>query len=267
MSTNFSARMNARRNIKKEFVESRIDTDELEVLGVIPARQESRIEPPTSEETVDNLAVSDIAGRPLIEYCVKEALSSVHIDRLVVSTEDNDIAAAAESAGAEVPFMRKDELSNPTAGLPEVIESILNNMYDNNEPDLVTVLPYITPLRTAEQIDEAINTSMMFSVDSVISVCENKNFLWRPGKYGLEPLFKKRLLRRDRETMYYENGAIYVTTPETVRNQGELVGQHVGHILMKEENSVHIDSWFDYITCEHILSENLIDYMNNSLNR
>jgi CMP-N-acetylneuraminic acid synthetase len=85
--------------------------------------------------------------------------------------------------------------------------------------------------------------------------------------YGLEPLFEKRLLRRDRETAYHENGAIYVTTPQTVSDKRDLIGQHVGHILMQEKNSVHIDSWFDYTVCENLIrSEEMIDYVSPELN-
>jgi CMP-N-acetylneuraminic acid synthetase len=264
MSTNFSARMNTRRDVKREFVDRRVDTESKEVLGVIPARREARVEPPESGRTVNNLALSEVAGRPLIEYSIKEALESEHIDRLIVSTEDEEIAEVSREAGAEVPFMRDEELSDATTQLWEVVESILGGLGED-APDIVTVLPYVTPLRTAEHIDEAIDTSMMFSVDSVISVYENKKFLWRPGKYGLEPLFKKRLLRRDRETTYHENGAVYVTKPETVRNQSELIGQHVGHILMQEKNSVHIDSWFDYRTCEDTVSEGMVGFVSEEL--
>jgi glycosyltransferase involved in cell wall biosynthesis/CMP-N-acetylneuraminic acid synthetase len=266
MSTNFAARMDARRDVKRDFVNTRIDTDELTVLGIIPARRESRVSLPNHEDTIDNLALSEIAGRPLLDYSITESLASTHIDRLIVSTEDYEIAKISRDLGAEVPFMREDELSDSTTQLWEVVESILYKIDSDDQPDIIVILPYVTPLRTADQIDEAVDTSLMFSVDSVISVYENKRFLWRPGKYGLEPLFEKRLLRRDRETTYHENGAIYVTKPETVRNQGELIGQHVGHILMQNKNSVHIDSWFDYKTCEDALSEGRIGYDNDELN-
>jgi CMP-N-acetylneuraminic acid synthetase len=266
MSTNFSARMDARRDVKHDFVEKRVDTSEIDVLGVIPARRESRVDPPESEESIECLALSEIDGRSLIDYNIKEALTSEHIDRLLVSTEDEEVARQSKEAGADVPFLRQPELSSPTAQLSEVMESLLDRLDTDEIPDIITVLPYVSPLRTANQIDEAIDTAVMFSVDSVISVSENKKFLWRPGKYGLEPLFKKRLLRRDRETTYHENGAIYVTRPETVRNQSELIGQHVGHILMQEENSVHIDSWFDYRICQEMIqSDNMAEYHNNEL--
>lgn len=266
MSTNFSERMNARRDLKTEFVEENLDTEEVDVLGVIPARQESRIDPPNTAESVDNLALTEVNGRPLIEYSIKEALASNHIDRLIVSTEDEQIADQSRSLGAEVPFLRDESLSSSTAQLWQVVKSILDTIDDGGNPDIITVLPYVSPLRTADQIDEAINTSLLFSVDSVISVCENTQFLWRPGKYGLEPLFEQRLLRRDRETTYHENGAIYVTTAETIRNHSELIGQHIGHILMRDRNSVHIDSWFDYQVCENLLrSENRVGYVSGFL--
>jgi N-acylneuraminate cytidylyltransferase len=266
MSTNFSERMNARRDVKREFVEQNLDTEEINVLGVIPARRESRVDPPESENSVDNLALTEIGGRPLIEYSIKEALASNYIDRLIVSTEDEAIAERSRQAGAEVPFLRDESLSSPTARLWEVIESLLARFSEDEMPDIIAILPYVSPLRTAGQIDEAIDTSLLFSVDSVISVYENKQFLWQPGKYGLEPLFEQRLLRKDRETTYYENGAIYVTRPETVQTQNKLIGQHVGHILMKEQNSVHLDSWFDFRVCEDLIrSENMVGYVSDDL--
>jgi len=130
------------------------------------------------------------------------------------------------------------------------------------------ILPYVSPLRTAGHVDEAIDTSLIFSVDSVISVYESTDFLWQPGKYGLEPLFEERLLRRDRESMYHESGAIYVTTPETVLRRNELIGQHIGHILMEERNSLHIDSRYDFDVCSKLLeSTESVGYAASELQR
>lgn len=253
MSTNFAERMNARRDVKRSFVSEKLDSTDRKVLGVIPARCESRFDPEDGE--IDNLALTEIDGRPLLEYSIREAFQSDHIDRLIVSTEDEEIAEVATGLGADVPFLREDELSSPTTQLSEVIDSLLDQLHrdEGYDPDTVAVLPYVTPLRTAEQIDEAIDTQLMFSVDSVLSVYENKQFLWRPGKYGLEPLFEERLLRRERETTYHENGAIYVMKPNTVYDQNDIVGQHVGHILMQERNSVHIDSQYEFKICSEFL--------------
>lgn len=253
MSTNFAARMNARRDVKRAFVEARGEFEELEVLGIVPARAERRIDFPFD---VDGpLSLVEVDDRPLIEFTIAESLQAEHVDRLLVSTEDDEIAEVSRDLGAEVPFLRDEELSSPMTQLADVVESLLAGLRttEDYEPDVLAILPYISPLRTAKHVDEAIDTSLIFSVDSVISVYESTDFLWQPGKYGLEPLFEERLLRRERDSTYHENGAIYVTKPETVIRRNELIGQHVGHILMEERNSLHIDSWFDFEVCSHLL--------------
>jgi CMP-N-acetylneuraminic acid synthetase/GT2 family glycosyltransferase len=264
MSTNFSERMNARRKVKREFVENELDLDDMEILGVIPARRETRVDAP--DGSVKNLALKEVGKSPLISYSIWEGLASEHIDRLLVSTEDEEIAESARRLGAEVPFLRDEVLSSPTTQLSEVISSLLHRLSDFEEyqPDIIAILPYVAPLRTADQIDEAIDTKSIFSIDSVISVYESNEFLWRPGKYGLELLFEERLLREERETTYHENGAIYVTTPETVTNHNNLVGQHVGHIQMRQQNSVHINSWYDFQVCQHFIESDEIVGFNSS---
>lgn len=266
MSTNFAERMNARRDVKREFVENKLGLDGQEVLGVIPARREARVDAPDDE--IDNLALTEIGGMPLVRYSIQESSMSKHIDRLLVSTADEAIAEASRDMGAEVPFLRDEALSSQTTQLAEVISDLLERLDDteNYRPDIVAVLPYVSPLRTAGQIDEAIDTHVMFSVDSVISVYESNEFLWRPGKYGLEPQFEERLLSHERETTYHENGAIYVTAPETVSHHNDLIGQHVGHIQMRKLNSVHIDSRYDFEVCKHFVeSEESIGFTSPDL--
>jgi N-acylneuraminate cytidylyltransferase/CMP-N,N'-diacetyllegionaminic acid synthase len=268
MSTNFAARMNARRDVKQSFVESNPEFKDTEVLGIVPARAEQRIDLPS--DVHGPLSLVKIDDKPLIKFTIAEVLSSQHVDRLLVSTEDEAIAKVARELGAEVPFLRDEMLSSPTTQLADVVESLLERLRttEDYEPDVLAIFPYVSPLRTAEHIDEAIDTSLIFSVDSVISVYESTDFLWQPGKYGLEPLFEERLLRRDRESMYHENGAIYVTTPETVLRRNELIGQHVGHILMEERNSLHIDSRFDFDVCSQLLdSPESVGYAASELQR
>ena len=260
MSTNLSGRLDARQSVKREFVETRLGDDlaERDVFAVIPARDERRVDAPNGvEDPLDGepLALYELDGRPLIEYTVEAALDAERVDRVTVSTESEPIAEAARAAGASVPSLRPGRLAGSHVQLPEVVENHLDIVAasDAYEPDLVAVLPYVTPLRTAAHVDEAVDTMHIFSVDSVISVEQNKKFLWQPGKFGLEPLFEERLLREEKEGLYQENGAIYVTDPSVVRNRSEIIGEHVGHVLMQRHASVHVDSWVDLALCEQVL--------------
>jgi len=258
MSDNLSGRLDARRDVKSEFVESTLPEklDETEVLGIIPARAETRFEAPSNsrKEVTNPLALHEIAGHSLLEYTVAEALAAERLDRVVVSTEDPDIADEARAVGAEVPSLRDEELANRDISLGELLEHFLKTLRQSEgyEPDYVVLMQYVSPLKTAEIIDEVVDTWQMFAVDSVITVTENDKFLWQPGTFGLDPLFDERLLREKRETLYQENGAIYGFTPEVIRERGDIIGEQVGHVQMHRQRSAHIDSWFDLQMCEMI---------------
>lgn len=275
MSANLSGRLDARRDVKSEFVETNLPAklEDTEVLGIIPARAETRFEAPSTSEkgVTDPLALHEISGHPLLEYTVDEALASDRLDRVVVSTEDDDIAEAARKAGAEVPSLRDEDLADRDILLGDLMEYSLDRLAgeEGYDPDFVVLLQYVSPLKTADVVDEVVDTWMMFSVDSVITVTKNDKFLWRPGSFGLDPLFDERLLREERETLYQENGAIYGFTPEVVYEREDIIGEHVGHVQMQRQQSIHIDSWFDLQMCEMILqSENGLvpEYRSDLLN-
>jgi len=258
MSQNLSGRLEARKDIKRTFVDQNLEqnAEEAEVLAVIPAQTEQRIEPPDRSETPQEpLALWDIGGRPLLSYTVREALEAERLDRVVVSTDSEEIADVAREMGAEIPSLRSSDLVGHQVQLSEVLQDLLLELESEEgyEPDFVTVLQYVSPLKTAGNVDEVVDTWHMFGVDSVISVTQNKKFLWQPGKYGLEPLFDERLLREERETLYQENGAIYGFEPDLVHDRDELIGDTVGHVLMERYAAIHIDSWFDFEVCEKIL--------------
>lgn len=259
MSRNLSGRLEARRGVKRKFVSHNLaeEANDVDVLGVIPAQAERRVSPPDgSTPPSDPLALWEIGGRPLLEYTITESLEADRLDRVVVSTESEAIADAARAAGAEVPALRPDGLAGHGVSLSSVMADLLAQLREreNYVPDFVVLLQYVSPLKTADNVDEVVDTWQMFAVDSVISVTQNKKFLWQPGKYGLEPLFDQRLLREERETLYQENGALYGFEPGIVSETDELIGENVGHVLMERHNAFHIDSWFDLKMCEKILT-------------
>lgn len=258
MTHDVKGHLEARNEVKREFVDNHLD-DELastEVLCLIPAMAESRIEAPDAPDDGSPLALRTLQGRSLLSYTVTEALAADRVDWLHVSTEDERIAEAARDLGAEVPFLRPEELSSPTVGLHEVVKNHLDQLREREgyEPDLVVLNQYISPLKTASHVDATVDTFLMFSVDSVITVCKTNDFFWQPAKFGLSPLFEKRLLREEMETLYRENGALYAFSPDVVAHRGDIIGDHVGHLQLDRRNAVHIDSLYDYKLCEYLLS-------------
>lgn len=245
MSTNFLARMQARRQVKEEFVKKHLKEKikTLKILAVIPVRGE------------DNTAMRMLNGKPLIAYTIEEAKKVKYFNKILVSTDGKEIINFSKKIGAEAPFVRPAELSKPGVPIEKVLKHALDFLKERENfiPDIITILYVISPFKKAEHIEEAINTMLIFNFDSVISVCEDQRFYWKPGAYGLTPLFEKRLVKMDKETLYRENGAIYVTKRETLEKEGSVIGESVGHILMSEEESIRINSEFDFWLAEQIL--------------
>lgn len=119
------------------------------VLAVIPARGGSKRIPLKN--------IKNMAGKPLIAWSIEEAKKSSYIDRLIVSTDSEEIADVARSYGAEVPFLRPPELAIDTARDYDMFEHVLQRLSEEGDvPDIVIQLRPTSPLRTVEHIDAAL---------------------------------------------------------------------------------------------------------------
>ena len=138
----------------------------MRVLGIITARGGSKGVPGK------NLKL--LAGKPLLAYTIEAARASLVLDRVILSTEDEAIAAAARELGCEVPFIRPAELSrDDTPHLPVIQHaSAWMQNQGNYQSDVVMVLQPTSPLRTATDITNAIALLESSGADSVLSVTE-----------------------------------------------------------------------------------------------
>ena len=233
----------------KQFVNRKLTephNTNIKTLGFIPARAASRFG--------GKLAIRELAGRPLIAHTITEAFKVPLFDRVIVSTDDEEIAQVSREYGAEVPFLRPDALTGFDVPIEAVVSQALQHLdaNENYSPDLIAILHVISPLKKAEHMSEAINTLLLYQLDSVISVVKDLTFHWHPGAHGLMPVvYRKRLLKDEKDIVYKENGAIYVVRSENV--ESNLLGEKVGYIDMLPEESVHLDSEFEFWLAEQIL--------------
>ncbi|MBL7070820.1 MAG: glycosyltransferase [Candidatus Omnitrophica bacterium] len=249
MSNNFDERMKARQYVKKKFVDEKGYRKNKKIFAVIPAMGHFRGH--------EKLALRKLNGRPLIAYTIEQALKTKLIARVIVSTEDEEVANTATELGADVPFLRPQELARTSVGVDEVLRHMVGVWRESGEavPDLIVVLPYIAVFQKERHITEAIDTVLLHDTDSVIGVTTDLTFHWKPGKYGLEPVgYHKRLLREDRETVYKETASIYVLKTAIVEAGGYL-GEQIGHIEMSLRDAWRIQSDFDFLVAEKILEE------------
>ncbi len=236
--------LSARRHVKQRHVAD-AGIPKPCALGVIPA---------SGNDSCDRLALRKLGDKPLLAYTIEEALRTPALDRVVLTTEDENVASVARSYGVEA-IMRPLELAGMAIGhsVLHVLQELRKEAF---HPDVVAVLPINSPFRKNEHITEAINTLMIFEVDSVVSICEDRSLHYRHDAEGLTPLFQKGVLRRQQDALYRDNGAIYLSRSGVI-TEDELLGSRIGHITMTREQSLHIDSEFDFWLAEQMVKDEI----------
>lgn len=240
--------------------------DQDKILGIIPARGGSK--------SIPRKNIKMLAGKPLIAWTILAAKKSQYLNRLIVSTDDEEIAEIAKSYGAEVPFLRPAAISGDRAHDMEFFLHALDFLKEreNYEPNLILRLAPTSPLRQAASIDEGIE--VMFGnpeADSARSVMETpkhpfKMYYLRQGQKYLEPFLGKAFTKMDEPwnmprqalpVLYIHTGAVDVTRLKTIRVLKSLTGRKIAYFFMKPEDSVNIDQPLDFEVAEILMRQRL----------
>jgi CMP-N,N'-diacetyllegionaminic acid synthase len=197
-----------------------------------------------------------IAGKPLIAWTIEAALASDGLDAVIVSTEDEEIAAVSRAAGAEVPFLRPVELAaDETPGVDPVLHAI--DMLPDH--DAVLLLQATSPLRTTADIDGLLALAERTVAPAIVSVCEpedHPNWMYRMEEGGLlRPAIPAAEIKRrqDLPTLYSLNGAMYFARTEWLRARRSFLGPETLGYPMAPERSIDIDGPLDWRIAEMLL--------------
>jgi len=234
----------------------------MKFLAIIPARGLSKGIPRK------NLRL--IAGKPLIAWTIEAALNAKGVDRVIVSTEDEEIAKVARQYGAEVPFLRPLELSQDETPTLPVLQNVVFELksLENFVPDAVITLQPTSPLRTSEHIDNAIERLKEDPLaDSLVSCIEVPHIfhplsVMKKSQHGyLENYLEKKegvrvYRRQDKERVWARNGAaIYITKINCLEKF--IFGGNILPFEMDLNSSVDIDTEEDFFIAEELLKNNL----------
>jgi N-acylneuraminate cytidylyltransferase/CMP-N,N'-diacetyllegionaminic acid synthase len=228
-----------------------------QIIGLITARGGSK--------TIPRKNIKLLAGKPLIAWTIEAALHSKTLERVIVSTDDEEIAQVSKEWGAEVPFMRPTDLAQDNSPHVAVVEHAIAwlEANDGKEIGAIMLLQPTSPLRTQQDISAVAQLSHELNAKAIVSVCEA----------ATHPYIAKRILedgtlmdfvssdigylrRQALPSAYALNGAIYLIERDLFLSNKTFTPKGLTHpYIMPQERSIDIDTPFDWRLVEFLLQE------------
>lgn len=199
----------------------------------------------------------DLCGKPLIAWTVEQARAARGVDVVAVSSDSDNILAAAEAAGA-IGVRRPEDISGDLASSESAWLHALNATDERmGRFERIVALQATSPIRESSDIEDALATFDRDHLDSLLSVCEVEDYFnWRIGASGPEPInydYRNRRMRQQIEKRYLENGSFYVLIPSLLREQNNRLGGKIGFHLMERHKMFQIDRPEDVKLCAAIM--------------
>jgi CMP-N,N'-diacetyllegionaminic acid synthase len=222
------------------------------LLALIPARGGSK--------GIPRKNIRLFCGKPLIQWSIEQALQAPAVDRVVVSTDDPEIAQCARAYGADVPFLRPEELASDTAS---GIAPVLHALDQLPEVSDVLLLQPTSPLRRSEDISAIIDLYLSSGSNVVVSVTStNKHPAWTftlSETQVLQPFLMRSnsSCRQQLPPAYVLNGSLYLASRSFLqRERSFLTANTIGYV-MPPEYSVDIDTLLDWQYGEFLMQNSL----------
>lgn len=231
----------------------------VEILGLITARGGSK--------SIPGKNIKPLAGKPLIQWTIEQALKCSFVNRLVVSTDDDEIRRVCLEGGAEAPFLRPPELAGDASPHFDVILHALDWLEKEQEyrPDYLLLLQPTSPFRTSADIEGIIRMAAENPLaDALVGVCEAENHPYLTRKLnpsGTLDFFVESnlayLRRQDLPPAYVINGALYLNKPFALRRDRIIVPPGALAYIMSGEASLDVDTPWDFYLADLIMKDRL----------
>lgn len=219
------------------------------IIAIIPARGGSK--------GIFRKNIRLLAGKPLIAYILETARHSKYLQRIIVSTEDREIAEIAKRFGAEV-LIRPKKLSGDDIPLDPIIYDVLQKLERKGYfPTIIVTLQPTSPTLKVETLDQAIEKLIDEKLDTVISVKDATHIYWIEKGGNFSPLYKERKNRQLLPKILKETGSILASRRKVI-NENNRIGENISFVYLSTEEAIDIDSPMDWWLTEKILNRRRI---------
>ncbi|WP_299007662.1 glycosyltransferase [uncultured Shewanella sp.] len=222
----------------------------MKVLAIIPARGGSK--------GIPRKNLRPVSGKPMLFYSIDACLASSYIDKIIVSTDDDEIALFAERFGAEA-YLRPISLADDKTPLePVIYDALLKIEQKYNETyDLIITVQPTSPLIQRTDIDKVIEKFKGNKFDTVQTVVDDRHLCWTVDNGKAKPMYKARVNRQLLPINYRETGAVIACTRQQIHS-GSRIGDNVGLVEVPQSRSFDIDNFSDLYLCEAMLNRKKI---------
>lgn len=226
----------------------------MNIVGIIPARGGSK--------GIPRKNIKMLAGKPLVAHTIEAAIKSKYIDKVIVSTEDNEIASISKQYGAEIVIRPVSLAQDVTKTAPVLVHTVGELERHGYIPDIIVLLQPTCPLRDEKIIDAALDKLINSDKDSIFTgfIVGPAMPLWQKSEHNddITALYDYHLRPRRQEehlrgTIYCENGALYAIKRDAFKEIGDFLGNDVGIFTM--EYQPDIDTLEDFELAEKMLIE------------
>jgi CMP-N,N'-diacetyllegionaminic acid synthase len=223
-------------------------------LAVIPARGGSK--------RIRGKNIKELCGKPLIAFTIEEALQTDMIDRVIVSTDDINIANIAREYGAEVPFIRPSYLAQDHVPDQPVLLNALQSLYDidNYQPDIVLNLRPTSPFKTCSIIERVLSEFSNLDIDMVRTMTKSEGvyhpyWMYELSDDGMAKQFTQNIDMNDFHQsqllppIYRINGVVDAYRTQLIYD-GDILSGYIKGLVISEMESIDIDTDFDFELCK-----------------
>jgi CMP-N,N'-diacetyllegionaminic acid synthase len=212
--------------------------------------------------------IKNLCGKPVIAWSIEAALNSRYIDKVMVSTDSEEIARIAKDFGASVPFIRPAELATDTATSFDVVKHTLDfyQLELHERFDYVILLEPTSPLREKNDIDsmiEKINTleNAFDAIVSVGAVHEHPSIMKRLEDNSIAPYCKELAIqsrRQDNKPAYFPYGVAYIIKVTSLLEEKSFYPLRTTFQIIKRYQCYEIDDIYDFLTIESIMKYEMV---------